>query len=145
MDGEQRRGSGGASTPASPSLTKRRGSRKRLKPSLIRIDYLIPLVQDEPPRRQHPHTAYAEWDRILWENGIFRPTKHLGLEEGSEGWGKPVEKSRHWWVGVSNEAEVQLLLDLLGTEATRIFHQRWIIAGRGDQLYELKAPRRRRR
>jgi hypothetical protein len=116
-----------------------------LKPSLIRIDYLIPLVQDEPPRRQHPHTAYAEWDRILWENGIFRPTKHLGLEEGSEGWGKPVEKSRHWWVGVSNEAEVQLLLDLLGTEATRIFHQRWIIAGRGDQLYELKAPRRRRK
>lgn len=80
MDGEQRRGSGGARTPASPSLTKRRGSRKRLKPSLIRIDYL-PLVQDEPPRRQHPHTAYAEWDRILWQNGIFRPTKHLGLEE----------------------------------------------------------------
>src|SRR5712692_2876896 len=61
MDGEKLRGSGGASTPASLSLTKRRGSRKRLKPSLIRIDYRIPLVQDERPRRQHPHTAYAEW------------------------------------------------------------------------------------
>lgn len=113
-----------------------RKRRKRIRPSVkIKVDFLIPIVQDSTKRR-HPHTAYEEWNTLLFVNEIDKPTRSGGLHEGSEGWGKAAEHSVHWWVAIPKR-KLQTLLRLLRDEARPIFDQRWIIAWTGEKVYEL--------
>ena len=112
-----------------------RRPRKAIRPSAkIKVDYLIPIVQDST-RRPHPHTAYEEWNKLLFLNKMDEPT-HCGRDKGSEGWGKRREKSDHWWVAIP-KSTLQRLLRLLRNDARRIFDQRWIIAWTGEKVYEL--------
>ena len=119
------------------------GRRSGIRPALIKVDFLIPRLQDTT-RRQHPHTAYEEWDTLLMEHEIHPPTQGPP-ERGREGWGKEAEDSLHWWTGVRKD-QVQVLLRLLRHDARRIFDQRWIIAWVGEKVYTLgDVPQRKRR
>jgi hypothetical protein len=114
-----------------------RGRTKGIQPSTkIKVDFLIPITQDSPPKRSHPHTAYAEWNTWLFIKKIDKPTCCGGEDVGSEGWGKSDENSIHWWV-VIPKRKLQVLLRLLRDKARRIFDQRWIIAWTGEKVYEL--------
>lgn len=116
-------------------MPERKGP-KRIRPSAkIKVDFLIPIVQDSTKRR-HPHTAYREWNTLLFLNQIDKPTRSGGRHEGSEGWGKAAEYSVHWWVAIPKR-KLQTLLRLLRDDARPIFDQRWIIAWTGEQVYEL--------
>lgn len=122
---------------------KRSRPRARLVPVRVKVDFLIPRLQDDT-RRPHPHTAYEEWNTLLTEYEIHPPTQGP-VERGSEGWGKRPEDSLHWWTGVDKE-QVATLLRLLKDDARRIFHQRWIVAWIGEEFYELgDVPRPKRR
>ena len=120
-----------------------RAGRRGIRPALIKVDFLIPRLQDTT-RRPHPHTAYEEWDTLLMDHDIHPPT--LGPpERGREGWGKETEDSLHWWTGVRKD-QVQVLLRLLRQAARRIFDQRWIIGWIGEEVYILgDVPPRKRR
>ena len=109
----------------------------RIRPSdKVKVDFLIPIVQDST-KRPHLHTAYEEWNTLLFLKEIEKPTRG-GWHEGSEGWDRAVEHSVHWWVAIPRR-RLQTLLCLLRDEARRIFDQRWIIAWTGETVYELSA------
>ena len=109
------------------------GGRSGIRPALIKVDFLIPRLQDTT-RRQRPHTAYEEWDTPLWSTRSIHP-REGPPERGREGWGKEAEDSLHWWTG-GRKNQVQVLLRLLRHEARRIFDQRWMIAfGRRKGLH----------
>ena len=114
-----------------------RKRQKRIRPSAeIKVEFLIPIVQDST-KREHPHTAYAEWNRLLFLNEIDQPTRASGRHRGSEGWGKAAEYSVHWWV-VIPKRKLQTLLRLLLDEARPIFDQRWILVWIGsEEVYKL--------
>jgi hypothetical protein len=115
---------------------EKRKQAKRIRPSSeIKVDFLIPIVQDSPPRRQHPETAYAEWAQLLFLNIDNLPT-HAGRSRGPEGGSTDDEVSDHWWVSIPRR-QLQTLLRLLRDEAPRIFDQRWIIAWTGGTVYKL--------
>src|SRR3989304_3473398 len=97
------------------------GGGSGIRPALIKGGFLIPRLQDTT-RRQHPHTAYEEWDTLLMEHQIHPPTEGPP-ERGREGWGKEAEDSLHWWTGVRKN-QVQVLLRLLRHDARRIFDQK---------------------
>lgn len=104
--------------------------RKRTKTigpsSEIKLDFLIPIVQDST-KRPHPHTAYEEWHRLLFVNHIHLPTRYSGRDKGHEEQGMAAEESVHWYVFIPKR-KLQRLLRLLRDDATRIFDQRWILA-----------------
>lgn len=123
---------------------RRRTAKRPIRPTLVKVDFLIPRLQDTT-RRPHPHTAYEEWDTLLMEHDIHPPT--LGPpERGRESWGKETEDSLHWWTAVRQE-QVQALLRLLKRDARRIFDQRWMLAWIGKEVYRLGdvPPRRKRK
>lgn len=110
---------------------------KGIRPSAgeVKVDFLIPVTQDSPPKRQHPHTAYAEWHKLLFLHGIDNGPTSCGRDKGPEEWGE-AEVSDHWWV-VTPKRKLQVLLHLLRDEARRIFDQRWIIAWTGEKPYKI--------
>ena len=116
-------------------MSKRKNPRSIRPSTKIKVDFVIPIPQDSTKRR-HPHTAYEEWNTLLFLNGIDKPTLSGGRHEGSEGWGKAAEYSVHWWVAIPNR-KLQTLLRLLRDQARRIFDQRWIIVWAGEKVYEL--------
>jgi hypothetical protein len=116
-------------------VSKRKNPRSIRPSTKIKVDFVIPILQDSTKRR-HPHTAYEEWNTLLFLNGIDKPTLSGGWHEGSEGWGKAAEYSVHWWVAIPNR-KLQTLLRLLRDQARRIFDQRWIIVWAGEKVYEL--------
>ncbi len=109
---------------------------KAIRPSGdIKVDFLIPILQDSEPKRQHPETAYAEWARLLFLNFDNTPT-YGGRHRGPEGRSTDDEDSDHWWVAIPKR-QLQTLLRLLRDEARPIFDQRWIIAWTGETVYKL--------
>jgi hypothetical protein len=114
---------------------RQRQRAKTIRPSgEIKVDFLIPVFQDLT-EREHPHTAYAEWARLLLLNIDNMPT-YGGRQRGPEGGSTDDEDSDHWWVSIPR-GQLQTLLRLLRDEAPRIFHQRWIIAWTGKTVYKL--------
>lgn len=108
---------------------------KGIRPSGdIKVDFLIPILQDSTLRR-HAHTAYAEWARLLFLNLDNEPT-YGGRHRGSEGWSRAAEVADHWWVAIPRR-KLQTLLRLLRDDARLIFDQRWIIAWTGETVYKL--------
>lgn len=118
--------------------SRRRRGRKH-EPAGIKVDFLIPRLQDDT-KRPHPHTAYEEWDTLLMEHGIHPPTL-AQPERGREGWAEEFEDSLHWWTGVREE-QVPVLLELLERGARRIFHQRWMIAWIGERFFQLPSSKK---
>jgi len=109
---------------------------KGIRPSSdIKVDFLIPILRDSKPKREHPETAYAEWARLLFLNIDNMPT-YGGRHRGPEGRSKNDEDSDHWWVAIPR-GQLQTLLRLLRDEARAIFDQRWIIAWTGETVYKL--------
>jgi len=62
--------------------------------SEIKVDFLIPIVQDST-KRPHPHTAYEEWHGLLFVNDIPLPTRYSGRDKGPEERGMAAEESVH--------------------------------------------------
>ena len=67
--------------PEARGLVPDRKRPKRIRPSAeIKVEFLIPSIQDST-KREHPHTAYAEWNKLLF---LTRSTSRRAPAGGTE-------------------------------------------------------------